>query len=76
MKRTQIQLEDEQSRALHRRAAESSKSVALLIREAVDVYLARASIPHKPLAGLAGKFKRVSHKDLKDHDRGWADSIR
>ena len=76
MIRTQIQLEEEQSKALQRKSMETSKSVAQLVREAVAVYLVRSTIDHQPLGKVAGKFRRRSDKGLKDHDKGWADSIR
>ena len=76
MIRTQIQLEDEQSRALQSKSVETSKSVAQLIREAVAVYLVRSAVEHQPLERIAGKFRRRSGRGLKDHDKGWADSIR
>lgn len=74
MKRTQIQLTEQQARALKAQARMEERSVAELVRESVGDYLARRrSIDTGELRrraqGLKGRF-RSGHGDLAEaHDR-------
>lgn len=81
MIRTQIQLTEEQARALKELAAAEGRSMADLIRESVDSYVASkpavrsaGSVKDRALA-IAGKY-RSGLKDLsKDHDRYLAEDL-
>ena len=74
MKRTQIQLTEQQARALKAQARLEERSVAELVRESVAEYLGkRRSIDTLELRrraqGLKGRF-RSGHGDLAEaHDR-------
>jgi hypothetical protein len=73
MVRTQIQLTEDEARALRRLAAEDSVSMSALVREAVDRLLAaRRGTPEAEVrrraARAAGRF-RSAHEDLSErHD--------
>jgi Antitoxin-like ribbon-helix-helix len=73
MVRTQIQLTEDEARALRRLAAEDSVSMSALVREAVDRLLAvRRGTPEAEVrrraARVAGRF-RSAHEDLSErHD--------
>lgn len=76
MIRTQIQLPEHQHQLLRRRSAEKGKSIALQIREAIDLYLRvneRTGI--KTIKDIAGKYKPQPIEDLKEHDRGFVEAI-
>ena len=78
MVRTQIQLTEEQARALHRKAAERGSSIALLIREAIDAALAHDDAQDRRRRALAavGRF-RSGHRDVSvDHDHYLAEDFR
>ena len=75
MIRTQIQLPEEQYEALKRQAADSEKSIAQQIREAISVYLERNRAPKRRVEEIAGKYQPQDLRDLKDHDRGIAEAI-
>lgn len=75
MIRTQIQLLDEQYERLRQLAAATHKSIAQQIREAVDLYFRSVNVPKDDLADIAGKFRPIPMKDLKDHDRWFAEAI-
>lgn len=75
MIRTQIQLLDDQYERLRQRAAATHKSLAQQIRDALDLYLRTVSAPKDDLADIAGKFRPLPMKDLKDHDRWFAEAI-
>lgn len=49
MKRTQLQLEDEAFEALRKKAFTTGKSLAAVVREAVDQYLGRAPAKKRKL---------------------------
>ena len=74
MIRTQVQLTEEQARALKARARAEERSVSELVRECVAEYLSRRRTPDiQELAerarGLKGRF-RSGHPDLAEaHDR-------
>ena len=69
MHRTQVQLDEEQRRALRSEAAQSGVSVAALIREAVSAHLARSQkVRHRALA-VAGRFASGRHDVAEQHDR-------
>ncbi len=71
MIRTQVQLSDEQMRALKAIAAEQGVSIAALIREAVDRQLAVGSVRarRERLIRSIGGF-RSGHVDVSgEHDR-------
>ena len=74
MIRTQIQLTEEQARALKAQARMEERSMAELVRECVAEYLARQSTPDvRELArrarGLKGRFRSGSPDLAEAHDR-------
>ncbi|HDL86409.1 MAG TPA: ribbon-helix-helix protein, CopG family [Candidatus Acetothermia bacterium] len=69
MHRTQVQLDEEQMRALRAEAARSGVSVAALIREAVDVYLSRSESVRTRALAVAGRFASGQHDVAEQHDR-------
>lgn len=74
MIRTQIQLTEEQSRALKERARQEQRSMADLVRESVTEYLARrAPLDRKELRRrarqLAGRFQSGQPDLAEEHDR-------
>ncbi len=78
MVRTQIQLTEEQARALHRKAADQATSVARLIRDAVDASLAVDGVAHdrQRALGVIGRF-RSGLKDVSaEHDRYLTEDFR
>ena len=77
MIKTQIQLEDWQYSSLKRAGAEAGRSLSDVVRESVSLYL-KTQKKGEPssLEALAGKYSSRSFGDLKEHDRGWAESIR
>ncbi|MDE0061310.1 MAG: ribbon-helix-helix protein, CopG family [Gammaproteobacteria bacterium] len=74
MKRTQIQLTEQQARALKAQARVEERSVAELVRESVAEYLGKRRSVDTPellhrARGLKGRF-RSGHGDLAEaHDR-------
>ncbi len=74
MIRTQIQLTEEQARALKLQARREERSMADLVRESVSEYLARRGVVDRTALAsraleLAGRF-RSGRPDLADeHDR-------
>lgn len=69
MHRTQVQLTEEQIRALRAEAAQRGVSVATLIREAVGGHLARnRGIRHRALA-VVGRFASGHHNVAEQHDK-------
>ena len=74
MIRTQIQLTEEQARALKAQARMEERSMAELVRECVTEYLARRRTPDiRELArrarGLKGRFRSGSPDLAEAHDR-------
>lgn len=63
-----MQLEDRQLEALRKLAAQTGRSIVDLIREAVDVYLARRRNIGRAL-GVAGKFASGLSDVSSEHDR-------
>ena len=77
MIKTQIQLEEAQYGGLKRLGVLEARSLSDLVREAVALLLARSQRRAVgSLEEVAGKYERGDAGDLKDHDRGWAESIR
>lgn len=77
MIKTQIQLEDWQYSSLKRAGAETGRSLSDVIRESVSLFLkSQKKGGAVSLEALAGKYASRSFVDLKEHDRGWAESIR
>ena len=74
MIRTQIQLTEEQARALKTRARLEERSVAELVRECVAEYLTRRPVPEvRELArrarDLKGRFRSGCPDIAEEHDR-------
>ena len=74
MKRTQIQLTEEQARALKAQARLEERSMAELVRDCVAEYLARRPAPDvRELArrarGLEGRFRSGCPDLAEEHDR-------
>ena len=77
MIKTQIQLEDWQYSSLKRAGAEAGRSLSDVIRESVSLFLkSQKKGETGSLEALAGKYSSRSFGDWKEHDRGWAESIR
>lgn len=80
MIRTQIQLTEEQARALKARARAEERSVSELVRECVAEYLSRRHTSDiqelaRRALGLKGRF-RSGHPDLAEaHDRYLGDAF-
>ena len=80
MRRTQIQLTEQQTRRLRDIAADEGRSLSNVIRESVDLYISagvredRETLKARALAA-AGKF-RSSKKDIgSNHDRYLAEDF-
>lgn len=79
MVRTQIQLTEGQAKTLKRLAKQQQRSVADLIRQSIDLYLAqRGELPlderYERALAIAGKY-RSSDADLgRNHDRYLAEA--
>ena len=77
MIKTQVQLEKWQYQAAKKAGAANSRSMSDIIREGLSLVLPKLGIAgQKPLVAIAGKYRSLPLKDFKDHDRGWAESIR
>lgn len=76
MIRTQIQLEERQYRQLRSLGARAGKGLAEQVREAVGLYLAHQEGKAEPLETALGRFRPVSDRGLKPHDRDYADTLR
>ena len=80
MIRTQVQLTEEQARALKAQSRQEQRSMADLVRESVTEYLARRRTVDgdqlvRRARELAGRF-RSGHPDLaEDHDRHLTDAF-
>lgn len=79
--RTQIQLTEEQAAQLREAAAAAGRSMADLIRESVDAYLADAPLRRSGEAiradaiALAGKYESRLGDLAADHDRYLAEDL-
>ncbi len=70
MQRTQIQLTDEQARALRREASRRGVSMAALVRELVDQALAGPGTARRARARAAvGRFSSGVATVSREHDR-------
>jgi hypothetical protein len=73
MVRTQIQLTKEQARMLRELSISSNESMASLIRDAIDKYLATGrpnrSAQYRQALSLAGKYKTKQPDTSVEHDR-------
>jgi hypothetical protein len=80
MVRTQVQLTDRQLKALRHASAATGRSVAALIREGVDHYLAgRSELGREErierAIGIAGKFSSGLNDVSANHDRHLAEAF-
>ena len=78
MRRTQVQLTDEQLRRLRELADKQGRSVAEVIRESVDTYIARAQRDQETLYERASSIIGIAKgpPDLaKNHDEYYAHAI-
>ncbi len=74
MKRTQIQLTEEQARALKAQARMEERSIAELVRESVAEYLARRGVRDvselaRRARGIRGRFRSGCPDLAEAHDR-------
>jgi hypothetical protein len=81
MIRTQIQLDEEQARAVRRLAAAEGKSVAEVIRTAVDLLLGSSRQPDRSelkrrARAVAGRFQSRLGDVAAGHDRYLGDDYR
>ena len=79
MRRTQVQLTDDQLRRLRELAERQGRTVAEVIRESVDHYLVRArrdddEVRARALA-IAGKFRSGTGDIAENHDEYLAQAI-
>lgn len=80
MIRTQIQLTEEQARALKAHARREERSMAELVRESVAEYLARRRAPDihdlaRRARGLKGRFRSGCPDLAEAHDRYLDDAL-
>jgi hypothetical protein len=82
MIRTQLQLSEEQARALRELAAREDRSMADLVREALDLLLSRRRRAFAPRAELvaralavAGRYRSGASDLARRHDQAFADSL-
>jgi hypothetical protein len=81
MTRTQIQLTEEESKALRQLSAATGKSIAELIRNGIDQYLAGKGVadPEERIGRairVAGKFSSGLADVSAEHDRHLAEAFR
>ena len=78
MFRTQIQLTDDQARAVKQLAGREGISVAELIRRGVDRILGEAlnAERRKRALGVTGRFRSGRHDVAKDHDEYLSEDFR
>jgi hypothetical protein len=81
MLRTQVQLRQEQLQALRQLSAATGKSLAELIRQGVEQYLALRQRPGREqqierALGVAGRFSSGSADGSQEHDRHLAEALR
>ena len=80
MTRVQIQFTEDQRQSLSRLAKETNRSVAELVREAVDEYVktgrgrTRADLIQRAL-DVVGRFEGNQAPVSENHDAAWAESI-
>jgi Arc/MetJ-type ribon-helix-helix transcriptional regulator len=74
MMRTQIQLPEPEYDRLRELAARLRRSMADCIREGIRLFLDRAGSKADDLSDIAGRFRPLSVKDLKPHDRGFIEA--
>ena len=74
MVRTQIQLSDEDYKALRELARRQGRSMADGIREAIRAFLLHERARENPLVGIVGAFRPQPLDDLKAHDRWLAEA--
>ena len=75
MRRTQIQLPEDEYRELKDVAARERRSMADCIREGIRLFVKRSRTAESDLEEIAGKFRPQPVKDLKPHDRWLVESI-
>jgi hypothetical protein len=81
MVRTQIQLDEEQLKALRQCSAETGRSIADLVREGVKLYLSSRTRPSREEQGrlaiaAIGKFSSGTTDGSTHHDRYLAEAFR
>jgi len=81
MIRTQVQLTEEQVRALRQLAAQKKKSLGDLVRQSVELFLTREaqggrSFRAQRALAIAGKFSSGGVDGSSGHDRHLADAYR
>jgi hypothetical protein len=77
MIKTQVQLEEWQYAAAKKAGVVTSSSMLDIMRERLTLVLPKlGKVGQKPLVASAGKYRPLNSQDLKDHDRGWVESIR
>ncbi len=74
MVRIQVRLTEAEHDRLRQIARRRRRSMADCIREAIRLFLERWDARADDLAGIAGKFRPVCTKDLKPHDRWFAEA--
>lgn len=75
MKRTQIQLSENDFDALRKIAAEKKRSIADCIREGIALFLQKSTRQPGDFSCVAGRFHPVPDDRLKSHDLWWSQSI-
>ena len=81
MVRTQVQLTEEQVRALRQLAIQKKRSLADLVRESVELFLTQESQPGKALRierarQAAGRFSSGDASGSSEHDRHLSEAYR
>jgi hypothetical protein len=77
MIKTQVQLEEWQYEAAKKAGAVTCRSMSDIIREGLTMVLPKLGQGgQRPLVAIAGKYRPLDSQDLKNHDRGWVESIR
>jgi Arc/MetJ-type ribon-helix-helix transcriptional regulator len=81
MVRTQVQLTEHQVRALRQLAVQKKRSLADLVRESVELFLAQESQPDKALRvqralQAAGRFSSGEASGSSEHDRHLSEAYR
>jgi hypothetical protein len=78
MRRIQIQLSEEQERAVRSRAARTGQSVAGIVRAAVDRFVASpaASSDKQRILDVLGKYRSDARDVSEKHDRYLAEAFK